>query len=155
MAEKLKLLRLYLVLLAIVTLGRWLQGTYAVPYDRGHHVFSIVTLTAFAALYYGAFTRRWLGYSLLQAVVLAFLMGVISQLVILLMTMVSYALGLQTYFNYGRALNQPDESAAVPFAVALQLRLGGLVFNAISAGIAGAIGWVAGALLPQRPGASA
>ena len=46
MAAKLKVAQLYLVLLGIVTLGRWLQGTFGVPYDRGHHVFSIVVLTA-------------------------------------------------------------------------------------------------------------
>ncbi len=149
MAENLRLLRFYFVLLGLVTLGRWLQGTFGVPYDRGHHVFSIVTLTAFSAIYYGAFMRRLRGYTLLQAVALAFLMGLVSQIVIFLLTVVSYALDMHTFFNHPRALNR-ENLESVPFALALQIRAGGLVGNSIFAGIAGAIGWALGALAPER-----
>jgi len=70
MADMLRVARLFLVLLALVTAGRWLMGTFGVPYENGHHVFSIVILTAFSCIYYGAFTRRWLDYRLIQAVML-------------------------------------------------------------------------------------
>ena len=149
MAETLRLARPYLVLLGIVALGRWLQGTFHVPYDRGHHVFSIVTLTLLSTVYYGIFTRRWRGYRLLQAVVLGFTLGLINQVLIFVLTVVSYALDLQTFFNHPRALNREDLTT-VPFALALQVRAGGLVGNSIFAGIAGALGWAFGGLLPEK-----
>ena len=41
-----RLARPFFVMLAIVAVGRWLQGTaFGVPYEKGTHVFSIVTLT--------------------------------------------------------------------------------------------------------------
>jgi hypothetical protein len=147
MAEKLRIARLYWVLLAIVTAGRWAQGFVGTPYDRGHHVFSIVILTAFSTIYYGAFTRRWHGYRLTQAFTLTFMMGVVSQLVILLSTVASYGLGLETYFNNPRAL---QSTVPLAFGPAMVVRLGGLVGNSIFAGIGGALGWALGALLPER-----
>src|SRR3989442_7181904 len=64
MAENLKLARLYLLLLALFTVGRWLSGTFHVPYEKGTHVFSVVTLTGYAAVFYCAFCRRWRGFRL-------------------------------------------------------------------------------------------
>lgn len=149
-SAELRLARPFLVLLAIFATARFLQGVLGVPYARGHHVFSIVTLTALSCVYYGVFTRRWLGYRLIHAIGVGLLLGVISQLAILLLTLVSYALSLQTYFNHPQALNVPDLTQPVPFARALANRLGGLVGNSIFAGIAGAIGWTIGVLLPER-----
>ena len=160
MAEQLKLARPYLLLLGIFAVARFAQGPLGVPYGRGHHVFSIVTLTAFSCIYYGAFGRRWRGYRLMQAILLAFLLGVTSQLVILLMTLLSYALSLETYFNHPIALNLrpsleavdllPANPHAVALSTALANRLGGLIGNSIFAGILGAIGWTIGGLLPER-----
>ncbi len=75
MAETLRVARLFFVLLALVTTGRWLMGTFGVPYEEGHHIFSIVILTVFSCLYYGAFTRRWLDYRLINALMLGVVMG--------------------------------------------------------------------------------
>lgn len=150
MGENLRLARPFLVLLAIVAAARFLQGVLGVPYAKGHHVFSIVTLTVFSCVYYGAFTRRWRGYRLIHAIGIALLLGVISQLTILLLTLVSYAFSLQTYFNHPVALNAQDLERPVAFAQALANRVGGLVGNSIFAGIAGAIGWTIGGSLPQR-----
>jgi hypothetical protein len=147
MRENLRLARLYFVLLGIVTLGRWLQGAFGVSYEKGHHVFSIVILTAFSTIYYGAFVRRWRGYRLSQAVGIGFTLGLTSQVVILLATVVSYALGLHTFFNNPRALNVTEPIA---FGPALVIRLGGLVGNSIFASIAGGLGWVLGGTLPER-----
>ena len=143
-----RLARPYFVMLAIVTVGRWLLGTaFGVPYERGTWYFSIVMLTLFASLFYGVFTRRWLSFRILQAAGMGMVMGVISQLVILLAMTASYALGLSTYFNHPTALNQPE---AVGLGQALGIRAGGLVVNTIINGIAGALGWALGALLPPR-----
>ena len=144
MAQHLRMARLYLVLLGIFTVGRWLHGSFGVPYEKGHHVFSIVTLTLFSAIFYGAFTRCWRSYRLVQAMGLALLFGIAGQLVIILATVVSYALGLHTYFNDPRVV--ADASSLGP---ALMIRLAVLVANSITASIAGALGWAMGALLPQ------
>ena len=147
MADMLRVARLFFVLLALVTTGRWLMGTFGVPYENGHHVFSIVILTAFSCIYYGAFTRRWLDYRLIQAVMLGVVMGLAAQILILLLTAASYGFGLETYFNHPTALNAPG---ALPFGAAMGVRLGGLVGNSIGAGIVACLGWALGGLLPKK-----
>jgi hypothetical protein len=145
MAENLRLARLYLVILAIVASTRWGMSVSGVPYERGTDKVSIVIVTLFSSLFYAAFCRRWRGEKILAAVGLAMTFGVISQLVVLLSTVVSYLLGIHTYFNHPTALNQPAE---VSFGVALGIRVGGLVANTLTNGIAGALGWAMGGLLP-------
>lgn len=144
-----RLARPYFVLLAIVAVGRWLMGTvFAVPYEKGTHVLSIVTLTLFASIFSAAFTRRWLGYKLAQAAGLAMFMALVSQLVILLATAASYGLGVSSYFNEPMALNRQTEP--IGFAAGMGFRVGGLVVNTILNGIIGALGWALGGLLPAR-----
>ena len=147
MAETLRVARLFFVLLALVTTGRWLMGTFGVPYEKGHHIFSIVILTTYACLFYGAFSRRWLDYRLVQAAVLGVVMGLTAQVVIFALTVLSYSLGLDTYFNHPTALNSPE---ALPFGRALVVRFSGLVGNSIGAGVVAALGWALGGLLPKR-----
>jgi hypothetical protein len=150
MTENLKLARPYLVLLAVFTVGRWLFGTFHVPYEKGTHVFSIVTLTLYASAFYGAFSRRWPGFRLWRAAGLAMTLGVISQAVIFAATVLSYGLGLHTYFNYPTALLGPDAAGTeVAIGQAVVSRLGGLIVNMILAGIAGSLGWALGGLLPE------
>ena len=50
MAEYLRLARLYLLLLAIVTIGRWTLGFQNVPYEKATDKLSIVILTLFASI---------------------------------------------------------------------------------------------------------
>src|SRR5687768_13657179 len=113
MQRNLRLARPFFLMLAIVVTGRWLQSLLGVQYEKGHHVFSIFILTTYSAVFYGVFARRWKSYRLLEAVVLGALMGFTAQVVILLSTVVSYSLDLQTFFNHPTALNQPE---AVPFS---------------------------------------
>lgn len=147
MREHLRLARPYLVLLAVVAVGRWLSSVFGYPYEKGHHVFSIVTLTSFSCLYYGIFLRRWRSARLMEAIVIGFVLGALSQIVILLLTVLSYALGMSTYFNHPTALNT---TLPLDFAAALLNRVGGLVANSIFAGIASALGWALGGLLPEK-----
>lgn len=148
--EYARLARPFFVMLGIVAAGRWLQGTvFSVPYETGTHVFSIVTLCLFASLFSAVFTRAWLGFRLGQAAGFAAFMAVVAQIVILLSTVVSYALGVPSYFSHPTALNQ---AAEVSLGQALGIRAGGLVVNAILNAIAGALGWALGGLLPPRPG---
>jgi hypothetical protein len=150
MAGNLRLARPYLVLLALFTLGRWLLGTFHVPYEKGHHVFSLVILTLNASFFYGAFSRRWRRFRLWQAAGLAMTLGFTAQVVVFAATLLSYGLGLHTYFNHPVAvLGQGTQVTEVPLAQAVLSRMGGLVANTILAGIAGCLGWVIGGLLPE------
>jgi hypothetical protein len=148
MAAWFRLARLYLVLLAVVTVGRFLM--FKVPYERGHHYFSIVILTLFASIFYGAFVRRWLGFSIGRAALTTLGFGLASQVLIFVATLASYALGLDTYFTHPRALNQ-EAMSSVPFGQAMAIRMFGLVVNPLNAALAGALGWALGALLPASP----
>jgi hypothetical protein len=147
MSEYLRLSRLYLVLLAIFTVGRWVTGVRGVPYERGRDWFSIVIMTSMACFFYAAFTRRWLAYKLFPAVGLALTLGLMSQVVIFAATALSYALGMDTYFTHPTALNV---EAPLSAGEALARRLMGLVGNTISSGIIGGLGWALGGLLPEK-----
>jgi hypothetical protein len=146
-SEYLRLARPYLVVLAIFAVGRWVMAVKGVPYEKGHHVFSIVIMTALSCFYYAAFTRRWRGYKLFPAVGLAMMLGLASQVVILLATGLSYALGMDTYFSHPTALNVQE---ALPAGQAMGRRAMGLVGNTISSGIIGGLGWALGGLLPEK-----
>ena len=54
MAENLKLLRFYFVLLAIFTIGRWALSLAGADYAATHQVFSLVILTNHANMHAGA-----------------------------------------------------------------------------------------------------
>jgi hypothetical protein len=150
LAQHLRILRLYFLLLALFTLGRLAMSK--VPYEKGHQVFSLVTLTVLAAIFYGAFCRRWLGYRVLQAMAMAALIGLSAQVVIFTVTLVSYSLGYQNYFTHPRALLGVDAGPdPVSFGTAMNWRVRGLFGNSMAASIMGALGWVMGGLLPVTP----
>jgi uncharacterized membrane protein (DUF485 family) len=144
--EYLRLARPYLVLLAVFAVGRWTMGLREVPYANGHHVFSLVTMTTMACIFYGAFTRRWLGYRILRSVGLGMTLGFCNQFVIFVLTAVSYILGMNTYFNHPTALNA---EGPVAFGAAMGGRLGGMVANTLFSGIIAALGWFFGSVLPD------
>jgi hypothetical protein len=146
MAENLRLARPYFVILAIVAGGRWVMGFEGVPYAKGTDKLSIVIVTLLSSIFYGAFCRRWRGMKLFPAVLLGATLGLSAQIVVFVSTVLSYLLGLETYFNNPIALNQ---TAAIPLGSAILVRAGGLVANTLTNGIAGALGWAMGALLPE------
>lgn len=146
--ENLRLARPFLALLAIFAVGRWVMGVRGVDYAQGHHVFSLVTLTVFGSAFYCAFLRRWLGFGIMRCVGMAMLLAFCTQAVILVLTGLSYGLGLHTYFNHPTAMNV---EAPIGVGEAMARRLGGLLFNTLSSGIIGALGWSLGAVLPDQP----
>ena len=148
MAEYLRIARLYLVLLAIFAVARFAQGAMGVEYAKAHHVFSIFILTVMASAFYAAFCRRWRGFRLRQALALGAMFGFIAQVVIFLATVVSYLLGIDTFFNNPAALNQTS-AEAVPFARAIGIRAPALVIFPIINAVAATIGWALGGLLPE------
>lgn len=146
MNEYLRVARLYMVVLAIFTVGRLFMGARGVPYERGHHVFSLVTMSLMASAFYGAFCRRWRGYGVAKALGLGLTIGFISQVVILLATVLSYAFHADTYFVNPRALNS---TVSLSFGAALVSRIGGLVVNSVLDALAAAVGWALGTTLPE------
>jgi hypothetical protein len=145
--DTLKVARFYLVLLALFTVGRWALGFGHFEYAKAHHFFSIVALTLLSSAFFAAFCRKWRGYTLLQAVMLGMLLGLLAQLVIFASTVLSYALGLHTFFNHPTALNVEGD---LPMNDALVRRAFGLLAGPISNGIAAMLGWLMGAALPDR-----
>jgi hypothetical protein len=118
-----------------------------VPYERGRDWFSIVILTTISCLYYAAFLRRWRGYKIFPVVGLAMTFAFVSQVVILLATVLSYSLGIDTYFNHPTALQATER---LSLADALVVRLQGLFGNTLSSGIIGGLGWALGGFLPEK-----
>ena len=146
MNEYLRVARLYVIVLAIFTVGRLVMGARGIPYERGTHVFSLVTMTLLASAFYGAFCRKWRGYGVTRAMGVGLTLGLLAQVVILIATVLSYAFHADTYFVNPRALNATE---AVPFGTAVLGRMGGLVVNSVMCAIAGAIGWAMGVALPD------
>ncbi len=147
MSENMKLVRFYLVLLAIFTVGRWGLSLAGADYDKTHQVFSIVILTNISSLFYGLLVRSFVGGGVKRAIVLGATLAVASQLVILVSTALSYMLGLNTFFNHPRALNAVE---AVPFAQAMVGRSITFVANIVTNSITGALGWLIAGVVPKR-----
>ncbi len=147
MPQILRSLRFYFVLLAVFTIGRWAMGFAGVPYEKGHHVFSLVILALIASAHHAAFARGWLGWRFGRVLMLGLAVGLVTQLVILVSTVVAYLAGIDSYFNNPTALNVQE---ALPFGAAMIVRIQGLIGNSITAIIAAALGYLMGAVLPRR-----
>jgi hypothetical protein len=146
MSGNLRFLRFFLVLLAIFTVGRWALSLGGAPYEKTHQVFSIVILALLSSAHYAGFSRAFKGYRLGQAVLLGVWIGVLSQLVILISTVLSYAFGMETFFNSPIALNVEQP---IGFLEAIGRRAGGLVVNTILNCIAATLGWWIGGTLEK------
>lgn len=144
MSKHLKLMGFYFWLLALFTIGRWGMSFSGVPYERATVVFSLVPLALIASAHHAAFARAFQGYTLKDAVALGAMIGIVTQIVILVSTGLSYGLGLSTMWNAPTALNQKE---AVPLTAAMMARLGGLVANTILNMIAALIGYGMGGSL--------
>ena len=148
MARNLRLARPFAVLVLLFAAIRFsLQPFFHVARENGRaQSISVVVLTLISASLYGAFLRRFKGFTLGQSMVQGLTLGVIAQIVVLLATVLSYVADIPTFFNSPDALNQTTE---VGLGAALAQRTVGLIVNSILAAIAGAIGWILGALLPE------
>lgn len=141
MTRHFKLLGFYFWLLGIFTVGRWTLSFSGMPYERATIIFSLVPLALIASAHHAAFARAFAGYSMKDALGLGATIGVITQIVIFVSTVLSYLLGMNTLWNAPTALNQ---TAAIPLTAALAARTGGLVVNTILNVIAAALGYAMG-----------
>jgi hypothetical protein len=147
MGENFKLMRFYLVLLALFTVGRWALSLGGAEYAKTHQIFSLVILTNISALYYGFVSRTFLGAGVKRAVLLGVSLAAVSQLVIVVSMLVSYGLGMETFFNHPTALNVDQ---AMPFGQAVGTRAMGFVINVIVNGVFGALGWLIAMVVPKQ-----
>jgi hypothetical protein len=143
--------RFAILFLLLFAIGRLVLGATNVPYATGTHIFSIVTFSLFASLFFGAFSRSTWGYRLGQAMMLGVAIGLSGQVLIFLATLGSYLAGAQTYFNNPIALVGPGATEEViPLGQAMVARLIALVINPILNSIAALIGWSLGKLVPEK-----
>ena len=144
MAKHFKLMGFYFWLLGIFNIGRWAVSFSGLEYSRATMIFSLVPLAVIASAHHAAFARAFKDYSWIDAAVLGAMIGITTQIVIVVSTALSYGLGLSTLWNAPTALNQ---TAAVPFGDAMMARAGGLVVNTILNVIAASIGYAMGGSL--------
>jgi hypothetical protein len=140
-AKHLKLMGFYFWMLGLFTIGRWALSMSGAEYAKTTHIFSLVILAVTASAHHAAFARAFQGYNLKDALALGATIGVVTQLVVFGSTLISYLLGIHTFWNAPAALNQ---TAEVPFTAAMVARTGGLVVNTILNVIAAAIGYAMG-----------
>ncbi len=138
-----------IVFIVLLAIGRFVLGATGVPYEKGTHVFSIVTFSLFASLLFGAFSRQLWGFRLPQALMLGVAIALSGQILIFLATLGSYLAGAQTYFNNPIALVGNSTPEAVTLGAAMVARLIGIVVNPILNSIAALIGWSLGNLVPK------
>jgi len=137
-----------IIILTIVTLGRWALGFAGVPYfPRGNVIFSIVLATNFLVVAYGGFLRAYTDLGYKQIVIVAVTIVVAAQLMVTLSTVISYGAGLETYFNHPEALNAQE---SVPFGAAIGSRLFGIFANSVTGAILASLGYAFGGSLPAR-----
>ncbi len=145
MTKHLKMMGFYFWVLALFTVGRWAISFSGTDFAKATHVFSLVTLALIASAHHGAFARGFGGYSLKDAAVLGALIGIVTQVVILGSTVLSYALGLSTLWN--APVEAFKQTEALTFATAMVERAKGLVGNTILNAIAAVIGYTMGGSL--------
>lgn len=147
----LRFVRLPLVLLVIWTVLRFLNGpVFGTPYaPRGNAMFSIVGLTLICALIYGAMSKRVGNFSWVGTILIGIVLGLFSQILIFLATLISYLAKVDTYFTHWDALNIPEGTTAT-MTQAMTARAGGLLFGPIMFIVVTLIGRaVFGALAPR------
>lgn len=144
MSRQLRLMGFYFWLLALFMVGRWALSFSGMSYAQGTHIFSLVPLALIASAHHAAFARAFQGFGLKDALLLGALIGLVTQIVIFGSTVLSYGLGLSTFWNAPTALNQTE---AVPLGAAVMARTGGLVVNTLLNVIAALIGYFMGGSL--------
>jgi hypothetical protein len=143
-----RFIRLPLLLLVIFAVVRLSLGAAGIPYaPRGSAMSSMFVLTLISSFYYGALSRKVGGFGWGGTLLIGYLIGLSSQILIFLATWLSYTANIET--SYFRHWDFLDVSAGtiVPMATALWNRLGPLVAGPIITMVPAIIGRALGGLV--------
>ncbi|MFL6228815.1 MAG: hypothetical protein ACJ741_08550 [Pyrinomonadaceae bacterium] len=137
----LRFVRLPLVLLVVWAVLRFmLLPVFHVPYaPRGNAMLSVLGLTIISCLYFGAMSRRVGDLSWVGTILVGVILGFWAELIILILTLISFAAGVETYYIHWDALNIPEGTHAT-MAQAMATRAGGLIAGPILGTIMAVIG---------------
>lgn len=143
-------LKLPFVLITLYASMRFILGVSGFPYaPRGNAMFSVVGITVISCVYFGALSGRVGGFGWGGAALVGLSLGLFSQILVFLATLISYLGDFPTsYFIHWDALNVP-EGTTVEMSKAMIARLGGIVANSIISVVVALIGRALGALAPQ------
>ena len=142
MGDKMRLIRLPILLVVIAFLGKLIGGFAGMPYEAGVQVFGMVPLALHLAIVWGALGRTIYGLKLGQAAMLGLLICVIAEVLIFGATFFSYAAGLDTHFNNPLAVARVTQE--VPFGEAMLSRTIGILVGAVLGCIGASIGYALG-----------
>ena len=145
------LARPFWVLLVIFTLIRLVASFQGVPYENTRVAsISLLNLGFLAGALTAALARGLGGLSLKGAAQTGALIGFSVQATILTLTLLSAALGLNTYFNYGPAMDPALTGHQLEIMTALRFRGLGLVIGPVLGALMGSIGWLIGGTMTLR-----
>ncbi len=146
MNERLRLIRLPILLLVLFFLGKLIVGAAGGSYEASNRAFAMVPLTVHLCIVWGALSCAFYGSRAGGAALTGASIALVAQLLIILGTAGSYLLGAETAFNNPIALVGAER--AVGFGEAMGLRAFGLVVNCVIAAVVALIGWALGRLIP-------
>ena len=145
--EYLRIARFGMLVMLISAVGRWAVSLSGMDYlPRGNVIFSIVLAANYVSLCYGAMTPRLFGLNWKQTLVPVVLIVFTGQLLVIVSTVITYAAGIDSYFNHPEALNVAEKLA---FGDAFVARLQAVVPNVISGAILCLLGQGLGKALPR------
>ncbi|MFQ3580763.1 MAG: hypothetical protein SNJ67_11280 [Chloracidobacterium sp.] len=121
-----KFVRLPLIVIFIVALGRFVIGISGVPYTpRGNSMFSIVVTMILSSFYFGALSSSFGNFRWIETALVGFIIAEFAEILIWIFTLISLMGNLHnSYFLHWDSLNLPEGSIAdyramIPRTVAL------------------------------------
>jgi hypothetical protein len=148
MNDKMAFVKLPALLLLLFFIGKLIVGMTGGSYELGTRLFAMVPLTVTACVFWGAVGKAFKGYGVTDVLITGVLIALVAQILIVVGTLGSYLLGVETHFNHPVAIVGVDR--VVGFGEAVGARLGGLVVNSIMGAIAALIGFALGGLVGKR-----
>lgn len=147
----LRFVRLPILLILIFAIGRFWFGYAGTPYTpRTNAIFSTVMLTIVSSLYWGALSKRVGGFGWVGTVLAGVTLGLWNQILIFLLTALSYMMGVEatSYYTNWDNLNI-EEGTTLTMGEALGARAGGLIAGPIIGLVAASIGRLFAFMAPE------
>ena len=147
MGDRMRLIRLPIVLLIIASLGKLIGGFAGRPDEAGAQV-GLVPLMVYLCIVWGALGRSVYAQELGSAAMLGVLIALVAQILIFGATFLSYTTGLETHFS--DPVKIAREAQEIGFGEALVGRATSLVVNSALGAIGASIGYALGGFVPSK-----